>query len=130
MIRPPTNEQYGLEEAKEGWQKPGALMLANRGKDGELRKTVQAPIARAALRALQDVDCVDASRVAVVGFCYGGQCAMDVAKSVPTRDGLRGWVSVHGIVGSSNIERCGGERAQGLILHGLDDPFVPVFMDL
>ena len=45
LIHPPMNEQYGLEEAKEGWQKPGALMLANRGKDGELRKTVQVPIA-------------------------------------------------------------------------------------
>ena len=43
---------------------------------------------------------VDAGKIAVVGYCFGGLCALDVARSGAD---LRGAVSIHGIFSAPNI---------------------------
>jgi dienelactone hydrolase len=65
---------------------------------------------------------VDASKVAVVGYCFGGLCALDVARSGAD---VRGAVSIHGIFSAPNIGEQGPIKASVLVLHGWDDPMAP-----
>ena len=120
-------DMYGKVEARTAWQQAGALMAVNRV-DGK-RATVQGARVEGALRALQGLPGVDAESVAAIGFCYGGQCVTDLAKRVGVSGGLRAWVSVHGTVGGTGGEVpssvAEGDVAPGLVLHGVDDPFVP-----
>src|SRR5207249_440906 len=44
---------------------------------------------------------VDASRIAVIGYCFGGLCALDVARSGTSE--VRGVVSLHGIFAPPNL---------------------------
>ncbi|NOK39360.1 dienelactone hydrolase family protein, partial [Corallococcus exercitus] len=50
----------------------------------------------AALQAARRHPRVDPTRVAVLGYCFGGLCALDLARAAP--EGLRGAVSVHGML--------------------------------
>ncbi|MEZ4576173.1 MAG: dienelactone hydrolase family protein [Vampirovibrionales bacterium] len=49
----------------------------------------------AAIEAAKANPLVDASRVAVIGFCFGGLCALDVARAVVPE--VKGVVSFHGL---------------------------------
>ena len=83
-----------------------------------LQARMQASLA--ALRAQKEVD---KSRVAVMGFCFGGLCSLDLARSGAD---LRGAVSFHGLFvppGNTAGRKIG---AKILALHGNDDPMVPV----
>ena len=78
-------------------------------------------------RLTAGIDClraqpeVDATRVAVIGFCFGGLCALDVARSGAD---VRGVVSFHGLLGSPGAPS-GPVSAKVLALHGWDDPLAP-----
>ena len=76
----------------------------------------------AAIEALKAQQGVDGSRVAVIGFCFGGTGALEAA-----RGGLpvKGVVSFHG-----GLDVIAGYipppiTAKVLVCHGADDPFVP-----
>lgn len=77
-------------------------------------------------RLLAAVDCaaalpeVDASRIAFAGYCFGGLCALDLARS--GTDKVKGVVSLHGIFGAPDIGPQGKITASVLILHGWEDP--------
>lgn len=75
----------------------------------------------AALTAAQAIDGVDPERVGVIGFCFGGLCALLMARmGLP----LRGAVSFHGLLKlGAPLDR--RPVAPMLILHGQDDPMVP-----
>lgn len=65
---------------------------------------------------------VDGARVAVVGFCFGGLAALDLARVCPD---LRASVSFHGLL--TPAESCvqlSRIQARVLVLHGWDDPLV------
>jgi dienelactone hydrolase len=64
---------------------------------------------------------VDASRIGAMGFCFGGLCALDLARSGAD---LRGVVSFHGLLRPSGLEKK-TIAAKVLVLHGHDDPMVP-----
>ncbi|MCA9718164.1 MAG: dienelactone hydrolase family protein [Myxococcales bacterium] len=76
---------------------------------------------RAGLETLRAQPGVDASKVAIMGFCFGGLCALDLARSGAD---ILGAVSFHGLLTPS-----GGPnepiQARVLALHGYDDPMVP-----
>ena len=90
---------------------------------GELRSD------RAALRdrllsiveLVREREHVDGSRLAVIGYCFGGQCALDVARSGAD---VAGVASFHGL-----FDPCGLPpqpiKAKVLAMHGWDDPMVP-----
>ena len=75
-----------------------------------------------ALEVLKDLDEVDASRVAAIGFCFGGLCVLDLAR---TGTDIRGVVSFHGLFGSPGNTAGNKIRAKVLALHGWDDPMAP-----
>src|SRR5262245_47789317 len=73
---------------------------------------------RAGLATLQAMPIVDARRVAVMGFCFGGLCALDLARADSE---IRGAVSFHGLLKPSGLTEP-KVRARVLMLHGYDDP--------
>lgn len=109
------------------------------GKSKEENSRLMAPFMqdRAYLksRLLTSLECfkaqeqVDASRIVAIGFCFGGLCALDLARSGAD---LKGAISVHGLLGApkSALEKSALEKrekiqAKVLALHGHDDPMVP-----
>lgn len=66
---------------------------------------------------------VDAERLAAVGFCFGGLCALDLARAAPP--GLRAVVSVHGVYTPPRLGRQPIINASVLLLHGWEDPVGP-----
>ncbi len=75
-----------------------------------------------ALKVLKDLDEVDASRVAAIGFCFGGLCVLDLAR---TGTDIRGVVSFHGLFASPGNTAGNKIKAKVLALHGWDDPMAP-----
>jgi dienelactone hydrolase len=76
---------------------------------------------RSGLATLQGLPIVDARRVAVMGFCFGGLCSLDLARSDAD---IRGAVSFHGMLKPSGLTEP-KIRARVLMLHGYDDPLAP-----
>ena len=76
----------------------------------------------AALATLCGQPEVDATRVAVMGFCFGGLCALDLAR---TGAALRGAVSFHGLFVPPGNTAGNRIEAKVLVLHGHDDPLAP-----
>lgn len=64
---------------------------------------------------------VDPNRIAVIGFCFGGLCALDLARSGAD---LRGVVSFHGLLAKPEHKTAESIKAKILVLHGYDDPMV------
>lgn len=73
----------------------------------------------AALTALKEIPEVDASRTAAVGFCFGGMCVLDLARSGAD---VRAVVSMHGVFAAPPAELCKPIRAKVMVLHGFKDP--------
>ena len=65
---------------------------------------------------------VDASRVAAIGYCFGGLCALDLAR---TGADLKGVASFHGLFTPPGNLDGTPIRAKVIAFHGWDDPYVP-----
>ena len=75
----------------------------------------------AALAAVKLLPWADNKRIAAIGFCFGGLCALDLAR---TGVDICGVVAFHGLLGApSNIPHP-VIKAKVLALHGHDDPMV------
>ena len=72
---------------------------------------------RAALDAVRAQPEVDPDRVAIMGFCFGGLCALDLARSGAD---IRGAVSIHGLFNPPPVTHRIGAKV--LALHGWEDP--------
>jgi dienelactone hydrolase len=78
---------------------------------------------QAALYAVKLMPWVDDSKIAAIGFCFGGLCSLDLAR---TGADLKGVVSFHGLLGAPDNTQDNAVKAKILALHGHDDPLVPV----
>jgi dienelactone hydrolase len=76
---------------------------------------------KAGLAAAQALPLVDSKRIAVIGFCFGGLCALDLARG---NTDIRGAVSFHGLLKPSGFTEP-KVRAKVLMMHGFDDPLAP-----
>jgi dienelactone hydrolase len=76
----------------------------------------------ASLAALRSLAQVDSARTAAIGFCFGGKCALDLARSGAD---VAGVVSFHGIYDPPPWEVASPIRAKVLVCHGWDDPLAP-----
>lgn len=65
---------------------------------------------------------VDAGRLAAIGFCFGGLCVLDLARS---GSDVLGVASFHGLFGAPGNTAGNRIGAKVLCLHGYDDPMVP-----
>jgi dienelactone hydrolase len=76
----------------------------------------------AALSAVKQMPWADNQKIAAMGFCFGGLCVLDLAR---TGVDIAGVVSFHGLfVPPDNIKQP-KINAKVLMLHGRDDPMVP-----
>jgi len=64
---------------------------------------------------------VDKTRLAAIGYCFGGTGVLELARSGAD---IKGVVSFHGGLDSPNHEDGGNIKARVLICHGADDPHV------
>jgi dienelactone hydrolase len=65
---------------------------------------------------------VDASRTAAIGYCFGGLCVLDIAR---TGEDLGGVVSLHGLFAAPGNTSGNSIKAKVLALHGWNDPMAP-----
>lgn len=84
----------------------------------EDRPLLQQRIA-AAVSVLRQQDEVDPARVAAMGFCFGGLCVLDLARS---GSDVLGVVSFHGLFGAPGNTAGNKISTRVLCLHGYDDP--------
>ena len=77
---------------------------------------------KAALAAVKLMPWVDDSKIAAIGFCFGGLCSLDLAR---TGVDIKGVVSFHGLLVPPGNTQGNAVKAKILALHGRDDPMVP-----
>ena len=75
----------------------------------------------AALTTLASQPEVDASRLAAIGFCYGGKVILDLARSGAD---LKAVVTFHANLSAQNVAEAGKFKAEVLVLHGEADSMV------
>ncbi|NWG93221.1 MAG: dienelactone hydrolase family protein [Parvularculaceae bacterium] len=64
---------------------------------------------------------VDASKIVVMGFCFGGLCALDVAR---TGADVKGVAAFHGLFAPPGNTKGVRIKAKVIAFHGFDDPMV------
>lgn len=76
----------------------------------------------AGLEVLRQNPLCDSRHVAAIGYCFGGTCVLELARSGAD---LAGVVSFHGALDTPNPADAKHIRCKVLVLHGGDDPHVP-----
>ncbi|HEY2534602.1 MAG TPA: dienelactone hydrolase family protein [Xanthobacteraceae bacterium] len=103
-VRPDTPQAAGAESSK--YIKDRALLLAR---------------AQAGFDQLRQAKMVDTSKLAAIGYCFGGAPALDLARSgAPLVD----VVTFHGSLATPTPENAKNIKAHVLALHGAADPIV------
>jgi dienelactone hydrolase len=89
--------------------------------------TKDRPLMRARAQAGFDVlranSMVDASKIAIVGYCFGGEVAIEFAE---TGAPIVGSVAIHGSFRGYPAEAAKNIHGPVLILHGAEDPVAPI----
>jgi dienelactone hydrolase len=101
----PTNAQEAGAEAGKYYKDRGLLRLR----------------VRAGLDYLAAQPQADPVRLAVIGYCFGGAGALELARSGAP---LRAVVTFHGSLANPTPEDARNIKAKVLVLHGADDPYV------
>lgn len=65
---------------------------------------------------------VDTDKIAVMGYCFGGTVALELARSGAD---VKGVVTFHGGLDTPTPQDAKNIKGKVLVLHGGDDPFVP-----
>tara|TARA_B100000900_G_scaffold4120_1_gene3509 strand:+ start:4645 stop:5346 length:702 start_codon:yes stop_codon:yes gene_type:complete len=129
-------EKKAIELAEEGYVAMAVDMYgdAKVGTSTEENQSMMTPliedrdklkaIINSAVEAGKKIDGVDSSKVAAIGYCFGGLVVLDLARSGTDISGV---VSFHGLLMSSDIST-DGIQAKVLVLHGERDPMVPLSM--
>ncbi len=76
----------------------------------------------AAYETVRKLDDVNTAKIGAIGFCFGGLCVLDLARSDVD---VRGVVSFHGLLSAPANSQPQPTRTKMLVLHGHDDPMVP-----
>ncbi|MDQ7091836.1 MAG: dienelactone hydrolase family protein [Methylococcales bacterium] len=76
---------------------------------------------QAALRAVTHTPWADEKNIAAIGFCFGGLCVLDLAR---TGADIKGVVSFHGLLLAPDNLKQQPIKAKVLVLHGHDDPMI------
>ncbi len=106
---------YGAGQRGSDAESNGALMQPLLEDRAELLNRLEGSLA-----ALRGEANVDASRCAIIGYCFGGLCALDLARSGAD---INGAVSLHGLFNAP--PETSKITAKVLALHGWADPMAP-----
>jgi len=98
------------------------LASAEAGKYRGADRSLMRARAAAGLEKLASFNEVDPDRLAVIGYCFGGTAALELARSGAK---LKGAVSFHGGLDTPIPADALKIRGKVLVLHGADDPHVP-----
>jgi dienelactone hydrolase len=109
-------DMYGKGILGSGPEQNAKLMQPFMDDRAMLQKRIQA-----GLSAVKLLPWVDGSKIAAIGFCFGGLCVLDLAR---TEADVKGVVSFHGLLAAPNNIRGNSFKAKVLALHGHDDPLV------
>jgi dienelactone hydrolase len=78
--------------------------------------------AMAALNEIKTLKMVDQKKIAIMGYCFGGMVALELARSGAD---IVGAVSFHGSLDTPDPQDANNIKGKILVLHGADDPNVP-----
>ena len=94
--------------------------------DREAGKISNPEIAKARFMAAYDLlkkhETVDPSKIAAIGYCFGGAVVLQMARFGTD---LKGVASFHGNLSTDSPAKPGVVKAKVLVLHGADDSLVP-----
>lgn len=107
-------DMYGKGILGNSPEENSGLMQPFMADRGLLQKRINA-----ALYATTLLPWVDDSKIAAMGFCFGGLCVLDLARSGAD---LKGVISFHGLLGAPDNLPNHPIKAKVLTLHGHDDP--------
>lgn len=72
-----------------------------------------------AITCAKDFEWADSNKIGAIGFCFGGKCVLDLARS---GENFNGAVTFHGVYDQPDIKHTQTIKPSILILHGWDDP--------
>ncbi|HEY3669894.1 MAG TPA: dienelactone hydrolase family protein [Acidimicrobiia bacterium] len=110
-------DMYGAHLLGAGIEEAGLAYAENLAAPEQQRTRTVAWLEAVARRAD-----VDETRVAAIGFCYGGMTVLELARSGAN---LRAAVSYHGILQTHARAEPGAVRAHVVAYCGADDPYAP-----
>ncbi len=79
--------------------------------------------ALAAIEVLQKQKGVNAKKIAIMGYCFGGSTAIQMA--LTGHPDLKAAISFHGALPTPTVEAAKKVRCPVLVCHGADDAFIP-----
>lgn len=114
-------DMYGKDIRPENAEQAGEQATLLRSDRALMRKRVNAALE--AFKAQTDTVALDASKLAAIGFCFGGGTVLELARSGTDIGAV---VSFHGNLDTPDPGDAKAIKAPVLVLHGADDPYVPV----
>lgn len=104
---------------------------AKLGKDKVEKRALMTPLRQdrkrlaarmvAAFNTVAALPQVDPKKIAAMGYCFGGLCVLDLAR---TGIDIKGVISFHGVLSAPKDTDLTPMSAKILVLHGYDDPLV------
>jgi dienelactone hydrolase len=105
---------YGKEKRNNSQEQSQALMAELNGNRKLLLERMLL-----ALKTAKELELADTAKIGAIGFCFGGKCVLDLARS---GEELKGVVSFHGIYDKPNLNHNQKIKSEILVLHGWNDP--------
>ena len=109
-------DMYGKGKLAEHPQEAGKMAGAVRENIDHWRKR-----AKAGLKILNSTPQVDPSKLAAIGYCFGGSTVLQLALA---GEPLQGVVSFHGALPTPTADACGKIKCKVLVCHGAADGFI------
>ncbi len=106
---------YGKGMVAKNSQEAGELAGKYRGNRSLFRQRLNA-----ALGVLKKQDMTDNTKLAAIGYCFGGTGVLELARS---GEDIKGVVSFHGGLSSPAPEDAKNIKCRVLVCHGADDPY-------
>ncbi len=110
-------DMYGKGILGKDTQEKTALITPFMSDREKLRRRILA-----AFDTVSKLEYVNTAKIAAIGFCFGGLCVLDLARSDVD---VRGVVSFHGLLNAPSPNYFKHTRTKILALHGHDDPMAP-----
>ncbi|AVF56136.1 UNVERIFIED_ORG: dienelactone hydrolase [Pseudomonas parafulva] len=110
---------YGQTVRPANADEAGAAMMPLKNDRGELRRRMEGALAQLLGQSKAPLS---PGKVATFGFCFGGCCALELARAGAD---LRAAISFHGTLDTPDPEDAKRIKGSVLVLHGASDPLVP-----